>query len=74
MGYVSTGLGGCFGALPMSLMALWLELLDQNPFRPCLCLFIDLSWIYHGSIVYTVTGRITFILIYPDLMGLLAYW
>ena len=36
MGYISTGMGDCFGALVVSLMALWLALVDQNPFRPCL--------------------------------------
>ena len=35
MGYISTGMGNLFGALPVSLMALRLTQVDQNPFRPC---------------------------------------
>ena len=35
MGYVSTGMGDCFGTLLVSLMALHLVLVDGNPFRPC---------------------------------------
>ena len=36
MGYVSTGMGDRFSALLVSLMALWLTLVDQNLFRPYL--------------------------------------
>ena len=36
MGYVSTQMGDHFGALLLSLMALWLTLVDRNPFQPCL--------------------------------------
>ena len=35
MGYVNTGLGDLFSALLLSLKALWLALVDQNPFQPC---------------------------------------
>ena len=35
MSYVSTWMGDPFSVLLISLMALWLTLLDQNPFRPC---------------------------------------
>ena len=35
MGSVSTGMGDRFGALLVSLMALWLTLIDLNPFRLC---------------------------------------
>ena len=35
MGYVSTGMGDRFGALLVSLMALRLTLIDQNPFWSC---------------------------------------
>ena len=35
MGYLSTGMADRFGALLVSLMALWLALVDQNPFLPC---------------------------------------
>ena len=35
MGYLSTGMGDCFSALLVSLMALWLALVDRQPFRPC---------------------------------------
>ena len=35
MGYVSTGMGDCFSAPLVSLMALWLALVDRNPFEPC---------------------------------------
>ena len=31
MDYVSTGMGDCIGALLVSLMALWLVIVDQNP-------------------------------------------
>ena len=34
MGYVSAGMGDCFSALLASLMALWLVLVDRNPFQP----------------------------------------
>ena len=37
MGYVSTWMGDRFSALLVSLMALQLMLVDQNPFRPCFC-------------------------------------
>ena len=36
MGYVSTGMGDRLSELPVSLMALRLTLVDQNPFQPCL--------------------------------------
>ena len=36
MGYVSTGKGDHFKALLVSLMALQLALVEQNPFWPCL--------------------------------------
>ena len=36
MGYISTGMGDCFGALLVSLMALRLALVYQNPFWPSL--------------------------------------
>ena len=35
MGYISTEMGDCFSALLVSLMALWLALVDRNLFRPC---------------------------------------
>ena len=35
MGYISTGMGDRFSTLLMSLMALQLVLVDQNPFWPC---------------------------------------
>ena len=35
MGYVSTGMGDCFSALVVSLMALRHVLVDRKPFRPC---------------------------------------
>ena len=36
MNYISTArMGDLFGALLVSLMALWLALVDSNPFRPC---------------------------------------
>ena len=35
MGYVSTRMGDCFGALLVSLMALRLALVDPNLFQPC---------------------------------------
>ena len=35
IGYVSTGMGESFSALLVLLMALWLALVDQNPFWPC---------------------------------------
>ena len=34
MGYVSTGMGDCFGVPLLSLMALRLPLVDRNPFGP----------------------------------------
>ena len=35
IGYFSTGMGDHFGELLVSLMALWLALVDQNSFQPC---------------------------------------
>ena len=35
MGYISTGMGYRFGALPVSQMALRLTLVDRKPFWPC---------------------------------------
>ena len=35
MGYIGTGMGDRFSALPLSLKALRLALVDCNPFRPC---------------------------------------
>ena len=38
MCYTSTGMGDCFSAVLVSLMALPLILVDQNPFQPCYCM------------------------------------
>ena len=35
MGYISTWMGDRFSTLPMSLMALQITLVGQNPFWPC---------------------------------------
>ena len=44
MGYVSTGMGESFGALLVSMMALQLMLVDQNPFGPCYhTIFVNIS-------------------------------
>ena len=43
MGYVSSGMGDHFSALLVSLMALWLALVDQNPFWPCFVLINNQS-------------------------------
>ena len=37
MAYISTGMGNRFCALLVSLMALWLTLVEINPFWPCFC-------------------------------------
>ena len=34
MGYISTWMGDHLSTAVMSLMALWLELVERNPFRP----------------------------------------
>ena len=41
MGYIDTGMGDSFSALLVSLMALQLMLVDRNPFRPYLLLFLQ---------------------------------
>ena len=40
MGYISTGMNDLFSALLVSLMALWLTLVDRNPFRPYYVLYV----------------------------------
>ena len=43
MSYVSTRMGDYFSALLVSLMALQLALMDQNPFRPCSITFLTVA-------------------------------
>ena len=40
MGHISTRMGDCLSTLFMSLMALLLALVDQNPFPPCFSVFM----------------------------------
>ena len=67
MGYVGTGMGDRFGERLVSLMALRLALVDQNPFRPCFPEFgqtvgsppinNDSIYVRFGGIQYKKTWR-----------------
>ena len=52
--YPITGMGDRFGALLLSLMALQLVLVDQNPFQPCFFIFAAKQYLLdmHGVWVF----------------------
>ena len=59
MGYVSTRIGNHFSALLVSLMALHLMLVDQNPFRLCfILLFVKRVPLVR---IFTYCGEATFL-------------
>ena len=55
MGYVSTGMGDCFSALLMFLLALRLTLVDRNPGRPCYDIVLPLFVVPLGNICYVIS-------------------
>ena len=71
MGYFSTWMGDSFSALLVSLMALWLALVDRNPFEPCYLLDLVKISIYtnsyshlHCQDIYTVVILIRVVVLY----------
>ena len=59
-GYISTGMGDCFGALLVSLMALQLMLVDRNPYQPC-CYQTIIACYYHvNKVLQTVFSSVIF--------------
>ena len=59
--YVSTEMGDCFSAWLVSLMSLWLALVDRNPLRPCFTLesniypYVERYTAWHPNLANTIT-------------------
>ena len=54
MGHISTGTGDPFSALLISLMALRLTLVDQNPFRSCYQKIFEGMCKYSFGMIYVI--------------------